>query len=122
MCNIVLTFSYILIALLFIVGCDATDPTFTHFKEKQCDIDHNCSYPDIIDTHSILIAIDGTGMRTHFEDCKDSQRKYSSPIGVNHNHQWIWKSHVANFWEDYQGNHTLFHQTSPFFTIPSTLS
>ena len=105
MSNLISTLSYILIILTFIVGSnDNKDPTFTHFKQQQCNISHNCAYPERIDTHSILIAIDGTGMRKHFENINENtDRKYSSTIGVNHNHQWIWKSHVANFWEDYQG-------------------
>jgi len=110
MSNIIFTISYILIILSFIAGYNnATDPTFTHFTEKQCDLDDNCVYPDEIDTHSILIAVDGTGMRKHFEGCDEDERKYSSPIGVNHNHEWIWKSHVANFWEDYQGEAHYFY-------------
>eukprot|EP01084_Bolivina_argentea_P073174 132791_1 len=71
------------------------------FTIKQCELEEferSCNPAD----GSILIAIDGTGSRLYYEENSEPER-YESEIGVNNNQQWIWQSHIANFWEDYQG-------------------
>jgi hypothetical protein len=61
-------------------------------------------------TSNILVGIDGTGSRLYFQQSnKKSPNKYKSAIGINNNKQFIWESHVANFWEDYQGESHYFY-------------
>eukprot|EP00485_Elphidium_margaritaceum_P014389 CAMPEP_0202727372 /NCGR_PEP_ID=MMETSP1385-20130828/185090_1 /ASSEMBLY_ACC=CAM_ASM_000861 /TAXON_ID=933848 /ORGANISM="Elphidium margaritaceum" /LENGTH=349 /DNA_ID=CAMNT_0049393611 /DNA_START=20 /DNA_END=1069 /DNA_ORIENTATION=- len=91
------------------------DPDFTHFTTKQCQLHNNCTYNE--PGTSILVAIDGTGSKGFFESARlvsdgesgRATRKYRSHVGINHNQKWIWKSHVANFWEDYQGESHYFY-------------
>eukprot|EP01084_Bolivina_argentea_P092637 166645_1 len=60
---------------------------------------------------NLLLAFDGTGSEMQFEsdnrnDPKHDRQKWKSEIGVHvidDVDEWIWRSHVANFWEDYEG-------------------
>lgn len=72
---------------------------------KQCVMDETCTYND----NSILIAIDGTSSREILFKKSGEPRKFKSEIGVNKNGEWIWQSHVANFWDEYQGISYYFH-------------
>jgi len=105
-------FSFCAIRFMSVVISPIPSPEFTSFTQKQCQIHQNCTR---VEPHaSILIAIDGTGSRMFFEGqngagASPPSRRWRSRVGVNHNQKWIWKSHVANFWEDYRGESHYFY-------------
>eukprot|EP01084_Bolivina_argentea_P313308 542559_1 len=100
----IMLYSYLtLLFSLFVLSVES-ESSFNHFTIKQCEINGNCQKKN----NSILIAIDGTATRIKFEE-SNRPKKYKSQIGVNNNKEWIWQSHVANFWEDYQGTSYYFY-------------